>query len=169
MNLFIRKAEYGYEKIRKFKRESQGKLNREIPVICIEGNHDNPVYHSKRSWMKFLADLDLIILLQNELDKKNNKVTFSPYDLEKHYGGWIQIENVRIYGLPFYGSSTPHLFPLIYDAVKKEDSQFNILMMHFGVEGQDPSQKPGIGWSEGFNKLHERIDYLALGHYHKRV
>ncbi len=157
-----------YHIIRKFKRESQSKLNREIPVICIEGNHDNPVYHSRRSWMKFLADLELIILLSCDLDKKINKLTFNPYDFENHYGGMMQIENVRIYGLPFYGSSTPHLFPLIYDAMSKEDSHFNILMMHFGIEGEDPSNKPGIGWSEGFNKLHERVDYLALGHYHKQ-
>ncbi|KKK82044.1 hypothetical protein LCGC14_2807320, partial [marine sediment metagenome] len=54
--------------IRNFKTKSQEALNREIPLICIEGNHDTPIY-SKQSWMTFLADLDLIILLSGEYDK----------------------------------------------------------------------------------------------------
>jgi len=39
-------------------------------------------------------------------------------------------------------------------------------MMHFGIEGQD-KLKPGIDLSPNLIKLHDKIDYLALGHYHK--
>ena len=91
--------------IQNFKNESQEKLNRKIPLICIEGNHDNPIY-SKRSWMTFLADLDLIILLSGNFDKNKRTIIFEPYDYGKHRGGMIQIKDFKIYGLPFYGSST---------------------------------------------------------------
>ena len=152
--------------IQNFKNESQEKLNRKIPLICIEGNHDNPIY-SKRSWMTFLADLDLIILLSGNFDKNKRTITFEPYDYGKHRGGMIQIKDFKIYGLHFYGSSTRYLFDPIINAIDKDDSVFNILMMHFGIEGEDPS-KPGIEFSEKFQKLHEKVDYMALGHFHKK-
>lgn len=151
--------------IQNFKNESQEKLNRKIPLICIEGNHDNPIY-SKRSWMTFLADLDLIILLSGNFDKNKRTIIFEPYDYGKHRGGMIQIKDFKIYGLPFYGSSTRYLFEPIINAINKDNSVFNILMMHFGIEGEDTS-KPGIEYTENFKKLHEKVDYLALGHFHK--
>ena len=53
--------------IRDFKERSIKNLEREIPLICIEGNHDNPIY-TTNSWMSFLADLNLIILLSGEYE-----------------------------------------------------------------------------------------------------
>lgn len=151
--------------IRNFKIRSQETLNREIPLICIEGNHDNPIY-SRQSWMTFLADLDLIILLSGEYDKYKKTISFEPYDPKTRRGGMIQIKNINIYGVSFYGSSTGYLFQPIIESIKEDPSKLNVLMMHFGVEGQDPS-KPGIGLSESFKKLHSKVDYLALGHYHR--
>ena len=151
--------------IRDFKDRSSKELNREIPIICIEGNHDNPIY-TTNSWMSFLADLNLIILLAGEYDKLNKDLTFQPYSISNHRGGMIQIKDAVIYGLPYYGSFTKHLFPAIYKAIPKKDDKFKILMMHFGIEGQDKS-KPGIELTPNLKKLHDKIDYLALGHYHK--
>ncbi|KKN31379.1 hypothetical protein LCGC14_0824590 [marine sediment metagenome] len=151
--------------IRNFKTKSQKALNHEIPLICIEGNHDNPIY-SRQSWMTFLADLDLIILLSGEYDKYKKTISFDPYDPKTRRGGMIQINNVNIYGVSFYGSSTVHLFQPIVEAITVDSSKLNVLMMHFGVDGQDQS-KPGIKLSDPFNNLHSKVDYLALGHYHK--
>ncbi|TFF93337.1 MAG: DNA repair exonuclease, partial [Promethearchaeota archaeon] len=152
--------------IRDFKKKSKETLNRAIPLICIEGNHDNPIY-STRSWMTFLADLELIILLAGEYNKETQEIIFSPYDKKSRRGGVITVNNIHIYGLPFYGSSTTHLFDSIKQAIQKEDSTLNILMMHFGIQGQDKS-KPGIKLSDNLKKLHEKVDYLALGHFHKQ-
>ncbi|MHA1669485.1 MAG: metallophosphoesterase family protein [Promethearchaeota archaeon] len=151
--------------IRDFKERSSLKLKREIPMICIEGNHDNPIY-TTNSWMSFLADLNLIILLAGNYDKENKLLTFQPYSTSNHRGGMFQIKDTIIYGLPYYGSFTKHLFHAIYQAISKKNNKFNILMMHFGVEGQDKS-KPGIELTPNLKKLHDKIDYLALGHYHK--
>jgi len=151
--------------IQNFKAKSQEALNHEIPLICIEGNHDTPIY-SRQSWMTFLADLDLIILLSGEYDKNKKTMSFEPYNPVTRRGGMIQIKNINIYGVSFYGSSTIHLIPPITDAIKVEPLKLNVLMMHFGIQGQDPS-KPGIELSNAFKKLHTRVDYLALGHYHR--
>ncbi len=151
--------------IRDFKKRSSSELNKEIPIVCIEGNHDNPVYKTN-SWMSFLADLDLIILLAGDYDKDSKKLSFQQYSTSNHRGGMVQIKDAIIYGLPYYGSFTKHMFPAIYQAIPKKEDKFNILMMHFGIEGQDKS-KPGIELTPNLKKLHDKINYLALGHYHK--
>jgi len=152
--------------IQNFKDKCFEKLNRNIPLICIEGNHDNPIY-SVHSWMSFLAELDLIVLLAGEYDKESKTFRFDEYSDKTHRGGMIEINDMRIYGLPFFGSFTSQLFPAIKNAIPKIESKFNLLMMHFGIEGQDKI-KTGVKLSPSLMKLHENVDYLALGHYHKQ-
>ena len=82
--------------LRNFKKKTQQILNIEIPIICIEGNHDNPIY-SRQSWMTFLADLDLIILLSGTFNRNTKDVRFEPYDIKNHRGGMIKIKNANIY------------------------------------------------------------------------
>ncbi|MHA1146820.1 MAG: metallophosphoesterase family protein [Promethearchaeota archaeon] len=151
--------------IQDFKKKSKSSLNREIPIICIEGNHDNPIY-STQSWMTFLADLDLILLLNGQYNQYEKRIIFEPFDKKKNRGGVIKVNGTRIYGLPFFGSSTAHLFEYIYESIETNSSELIILMMHFGIDGYD-SSKPGIEISDSLKKIHEKVDYLALGHYHK--
>ncbi|MBD3193630.1 MAG: hypothetical protein GF317_01140 [Candidatus Lokiarchaeota archaeon] len=150
--------------IQNFNQKAKEVLQRKIPIICIEGNHDNPIY-SNQSWMTFLADLGLIVLLSGTYDKNNEKMSFDPYNESDHRGGMIEIDGINIYGIPFYGSSSSYLFEPIYHSIKENKSNCNILMMHFGIEGYDTT-KPGIKITKEFEKLHRKIDYLALGHYH---
>lgn len=152
--------------ITNFKEKSIETLKRPINIICIEGNHDANLF-SKQSWMSFLADLDLIILLSGIHNKTDNTVHFEPYNHETHRGGMIQIKNIKIYGFPYFGNSITRLFQPINETIKKDDKVGNILMLHLGIAGQDPSQ-PGIEITENLSKLHETIDYLALGHFHKK-
>ncbi len=151
--------------IANFKNACLKTLNRIIPIICIEGNHDNPLY-SNKSWMSFLAELDLIILLSGSYDSNSKKFIFTPYSEKTHQGGMIKIKGTCIYGIPYYGSYTSKLFPAIKNAITSNNDTYNILMMHFGLEGQDKT-KQGINISNSLNELHEKIDYLALGHFHK--
>jgi len=152
--------------ITNFKKKSVEELNRPIHLICIEGNHDANLF-SKQSWMTFLADLDLIILLSGNHNKSDNTVHFEPYNHETHRGGMIQIKNVKIYGFPYFGNSITRLFGSFYEAIEKDDKIGNVLMLHFGIRGQVPSQ-PGIEITQELKRLHEKIDYLALGHFHKK-
>ena len=83
--------------IQNFKKECLKKLERKIPLICIEGNHDNPLSSSK-SWMSFLADLNLIILLEGYYDISSQSIIFPPYSEKTHRGGFIKIKDCCIYG-----------------------------------------------------------------------
>jgi DNA repair exonuclease SbcCD nuclease subunit len=150
--------------LNKFKKESSKLLKREIPIICIEGNHENPLF-SDLTWLKLLADLDLIVLLSGVYDRKKNKIRFDEYSFKDHSGGKITIKDCNIYGLNYFGSATGDLLPLLPTAIPKGKNKFNILMMHFGIADYD-EKKTGINFSPTLEDLHRSVDYLALGHFH---
>jgi DNA repair protein SbcD/Mre11 len=152
--------------IKAFQVQSQSKLEREIPLICIEGNHENPFF-TDHTWLRLLADLGLIILLSGTYDNKNNSITFEEYDSHTHIGGKIRIDKTVIYGLSYFGSSTSELFPLLSNAIGKSEKEFSILMMHFGINEYD-ERKTGIEFSPKLQELNKMVDYLALGHFHNQ-
>lgn len=143
-----------------------------IPVIAIEGNHDirkfsRGVKLPKRgqSWLKLIASLGLLILLDADLNVLSREM-YKPYDFKLKIGGKIQIKNVVIYGNRYIGQTPREFLPKIHEGIKKESGCFNILLQHFGIEGQ-MENVPGIALSE-IELLKERVDYLALGHFHKQ-
>lgn len=152
--------------IQSFQLESKKKISREIPIICIEGNHENPFY-TDYTWLKILAELDLLILLSGTYDSKNEKIVFDEYSSISHSGGKITIGNCAIYGMSYFGSATSDLFPLLLNTISKNDNQFSILMMHFGITLYD-ERKAGIDLTTSLSQLHGVTDYLALGHFHKQ-
>jgi DNA repair exonuclease SbcCD nuclease subunit len=147
-----------------FKSVSNEKLHREIPILCIEGNHENPLF-SDLTWLKLLADLDLIILLSGTYDRDKNEIKFNEYSFTTHSGGKINLNGCNIYGLNYFGSATSDILPLLNNAISSEKNEFNILMMHFGIADYD-QKKTGIKFSPALERLHKSIDYLALGHFH---
>ncbi len=151
--------------IRDFQIKCQETIERVIPIICIEGNHETPFF-SEHTWLKLLADLDLIILLSGTYDYHSNSIKFANFSPRDHIGGKIEIKNAVIYGMSYFGSSTPELYPLIRKEIQEND-KFIILMMHFGINGQD-KRKKGYDLTENLQDLHKKVDYLALGHFHKQ-
>ncbi|TFF89636.1 MAG: DNA repair exonuclease [Promethearchaeota archaeon] len=147
-----------------FKDESIEQLKREIPLICIEGNHENPLF-SDLTWLKLLADLELIVLLTGVYDRKKNEIYFEEYSSLNHSGGKITVNDCNIYGLNYFGSATGDLLPLIKNAIPKRENDFNILMMHFGIADYD-EKKTGLTFSPVLEEMHQSVDYLALGHFH---
>ncbi|KKM72496.1 hypothetical protein LCGC14_1419910, partial [marine sediment metagenome] len=116
--------------------------NGEIPIIAIEGNHDIRRYTFTRklvkrgqSWLKLIANLDLIILLDANLDSHPTEV-FKYYDHDLKKGGKIQIKDVAIYGIRYIGQEPVEYLLKIKDAIEKKDGVFNILLQHYGIEGQ---------------------------------
>ena len=156
-----------YQMVTQFKLNSMEKLNRDIPIIAIEGNHDKSNYFAKRSWLKFLAELKLIILLNPKYNNEEGLFDFVPYSENKKSPGMIRIKDTCIYGVPYYGAMTKKFFPYIYESLPDNSDTFDILMMHFGISGQ-VKDKPGIEISEDLRKLHNKVNYLALGHFHKQ-
>ena len=143
-----------------------------ILIIAIEGNHDirkfsRGVRFEKRgqSWLKLLNSLGLIILLDADLDADYEEI-FKPYNFAIKIGGKIQIKDVVVYGSRYLGERPISSLPKIRRAIDNDRGLFNVLLQHFGIEGQ-MDNVPGIKLEE-IQLLKHRIDYLALGHYHKQ-
>ncbi|MFW9897307.1 MAG: exonuclease SbcCD subunit D, partial [Candidatus Thorarchaeota archaeon] len=152
--------------------EFKENTNEKIPIIAIEGNHDIRKFSfglklikRGQSWLKLLSNLGLLLLLDANLDAPSDKV-FQYYDPILRKGGRIQIKNVMIHGIRYIGQEPVEHLPKIRDSIKKEKEVFNILLQHYGIEGQ-MENVPGVKL-EVINQLKEHVDYLALGHFHRQ-
>ncbi len=141
-----------------------------IPIISIEGNHDIRKFaggvrlpRRGQSWLKLIANLGLIILLDGDIDAPLEKM-FPLYNYETKKGGKIQVKNTMIYGTRYLGQKPEEILPKIRGAITKDDGLFHILLQHYGIEGQ-MKNVPGVDLRK-VQFLKDRVDYLALGHYH---
>jgi DNA repair exonuclease SbcCD nuclease subunit len=152
-------------------RDFKEKTKNSTPVIAIEGNHDirkfsKGVRFSKRgqSWLKFIANLDLVILLDANIDQ-NPEEMFQLYNFETRKGGKVRIRNVMIYGIRYLGQTMGmEQFRRISSGIDPNDGLFHILIQHYGIKGQ-MKNVPGVNYLN-LNPLKDRVNYLALGHYH---
>src|SRR5579859_6386268 len=79
-----------------------------IPVLAVEGNHDAQHIYKNLSWMEFLCDQDLLILL-NMYKAPNGYKSLVPFDQDTRRGSWTDVAGARIYGLKYYGASTARI------------------------------------------------------------
>jgi len=146
--------------------------NGSILIIAIEGNHDIRKFsrgirfeQRGQSWLKLLNSLGLIILLDANLEASPEEI-FSLYNFQTKMGGRLQVKNVMIYGTRYLGENPISILSKIRKGIINNNGLFNILMQHFGIEGQ-MENIPGVKL-EDIQHLRHRIDYLALGHFHKQ-
>ena len=149
-----------------FKTKTDGR----ILIIAIEGNHDIRKFsrgvrfsHRGQSWLKFLVRLGLIVLLDADINAPPEEM-FKPYNFRVRKGGKIQVKNVVIYGTRYLKEKPEDYLLTLKEGIIKDDGNFHILLQHFGIEGQ-MEQVPGVNY-ERIKHLKERVNYLALGHYH---
>lgn len=136
-----------------------------IPVVAVMGNHDRPRYRDRYSWLDFLAERDYLLLLKPAFAETG--IDLVP--CEGSEGGYVDTDGVRIYGLPYLGSSTRKVLEELPEALAKQDMEeieFTVLMGHFGLEGEMPGVPGGLPHNH-VAPLTEFVDYLALGHWHK--
>lgn len=134
-----------------------------IPVIAIEGNHDVQHHHKNLSWMEFLGDQNLLTLLNVS---RSDSGLFTPVPFDEGRGTWVDVAGARIYGVKYYGAATARVLEQISGDV--EATPFTILAVHAGMEGQVPHMHGGLTRPQ-VNVLRPQVDYLALGHVHKRL
>lgn len=137
-----------------------------IPVIAIEGNHDNCPYGTKTSWLRYLSDWGLLKLLEPDA----GEAMYAPWDEETKRGGYIDLDcGVRILGSNWYGAAAPKAIEQIAAAIATlpagPDSQ--ILLFHHGLEGQIARYSGALRYSDLLPLKDAGIDYLGLGHIHK--
>lgn len=137
-----------------------------IPVVAIEGNHDQKHTDSPFSWLRSLAQWGLIILLEPDIFEK--RMMYRPWDPAGRTGGYIDIGSVRIFGSHWYGASGNWAIPMLTDSIleNKRLGAFHVLMLHTDVEGHQMHPLPALSLAS-LKELKRAVDYIALGHTHK--
>jgi DNA repair exonuclease SbcCD nuclease subunit len=137
-----------------------------IPVVVIEGNHDQREVMQKASWLRSLSDWGFIRLLEPEYEE--GRIVFTPWDEDRRRGSFIDLDGVRIFGSTWYGTTTGRMLPLLIDEMRRHHSQqhYNVMMLHTDVEGQQNRPIPALPVAK-LSELKSVVNYLALGHTHK--
>jgi DNA repair exonuclease SbcCD nuclease subunit len=91
-----------------------------------------------------------------------------PFDRETGLGSFVDIAGARIYGMKYHGAATARRLDEIQDQIEQGQGGYTIMMLHAGLEGQVPHLHGGLTRGQ-IEPLRERVDYLALGHIHKRL
>ena len=134
-----------------------------IPVVTIEGNHDQRHTDSEYSWLRSLANWNLLYLL--EPTNEGGRIVYTPWDDGR--GGYIDIGRARIFGSHWYGASANWAIPLLTSAIKEthREGAFHILMLHTDVEGHQTHPLPALSLA-ALSELKSVTDYVGLGHTH---
>lgn len=134
-----------------------------IPVVTIEGNHDQKHNDSEFSWLRSLANWNLLYLL--EPTNEEGRISYKPWDEGK--GGYIDIGRARIFGSHWYGASANWAIPMLTEALKenRREGAFHILMLHTDVEGHQTHPIPALSIS-ALKELKSVTEYVGLGHTH---
>ncbi|MGB3786902.1 MAG: metallophosphoesterase, partial [Phormidesmis sp.] len=141
----------------------------DIPVLAIEGNHDNAPYGTNSSWLRYLSDWGLIKLLEPG-DTNSGEPFYLPWDEDRQRGGYIDLDcGVRVLGSSWYGAAAPRAIEQIaaaMDELPKAEGP-SILLFHHGLEGQIARYSGALRYGEVLPLKKAGVDYLALGHIHK--
>ena len=134
-----------------------------IPVVTIEGNHDQKHNDSEYSWLRSLANWNLVHLL--EPNNNEEGVVYEPW--AEGVGGYIDIGRARIFGSHWYGASANWAIPMLTKAIaqNRREGAFHILLLHTDVEGHQTHPIPALSIA-ALKVLKSVTDYVGLGHTH---
>lgn len=140
-----------------------------IPVITIEGNHDQKHNDTEYSWLRSLENWHLLHILEPR--NVDGKFVYDEWNYDsEHYirGGFIDIGKARIFGSAWYGASANWAIPMLTEAMKQNmrDDAFQILLLHTDVEGHQTHPIPALSIAN-LKELKSVTNYVALGHTHK--
>lgn len=141
----------------------------EIPVLAIEGNHDNRPYGVKTSWLRYLAEHDYLILLEPDEGETDTQM-FQPWDAARKSGGYIDLAcGVRVVGSRWYGATAPQAIQQLAIGLQHLPSgpDYTVMMFHHGLEGQIARYAGALRYGDLLPLKEAGVDYLAMGHIHK--
>lgn len=140
-----------------------------IPVFAIEGNHDNRPYGTPTSWLKYLSEWGLLMLLEPN-EGRSGEPLLTPWDATKRSGSYVDLDcGVRIIGSHWYGATAPRAIEKLAEAVTQlpPASGSTILMFHHGLEGHIARYAGALRYADVLPLKQAGVNYLALGHIHK--
>ncbi|MEM9264111.1 MAG: metallophosphoesterase [Cyanobacteria bacterium P01_F01_bin.13] len=137
-----------------------------IPVIAIEGNHDNCPYGTKTSWLRYLSDWGLLKLLE----PGQGETPYSPWNDEAKRGGYIDLDcGVRVLGSSWYGAAAPKAIEQLANAMAElpPGPSSTVFLFHHGLEGQIARYSGALRYGDLLPLKAAGVNYLGLGHIHK--
>lgn len=146
-----------------------------IPVVTIEGNHDQKHTDNEFSWLRSLSKWGLLTLLEptkqlpdESAPARTVEFVYEPWNETSRTGGYIDIGRARIFGSDWYGASGNWAIPMLTRAIKqnRRESAFHILMLHTDVEGHQVHPIPALSM-DALRELRSAVEYVGLGHTHK--
>ncbi len=140
-----------------------------IPVLAIEGNHDNRPYGTKTSWLRYLSDWGSLKLLEPG-DLAAGEPFYAPWNEDTRRGGYIDLPcGIRVLGSYWYGATAPKAIEQIAAAIQvlPPSPGRTVLMFHHGLEGQIARYQGALRYADLLPLKDVGVDYLALGHIHK--
>ncbi|MCK8827821.1 metallophosphoesterase family protein [Natroniella acetigena] len=144
----------------------------EIPIIGVQGNHDAKLYKDDLHWLEYLHARGKFILLEANLT--GDGPIFSEHDFDEpgEASGYVEFEGVRIFGLQYLGQRIKGSLSQVAEGIKEVnrkqgEAELTILLGHFGIEGHIPGMNGGVAVND-LEPLEEIVDYLGLGHVHKK-
>ncbi|SNR61831.1 metallophosphoesterase family protein [Halorubrum vacuolatum] len=152
----------------------------DVPVLVSRGNHDENLTPRDVTWLNYLHQRGHIVFLKADLSADPDTVRFEPYDREDpgNYAGFYDIESeafdgpVRVFGLQWRGAKTDRALQQVANGIRTANElhgepAFTMLLAHFGMEDEVPTLGGTVTHAE-LRDVKEVVDYLALGHIHKR-
>lgn len=140
-----------------------------IPVLAIEGNHDNRPYGVNTSWLRYLADYGYLKLLEPQ-PGDSGEFEFVPWSDSAKKGAYIDLPcGVRAIGSRWYGSAAPQAIASLADSIRDlpPGPETTVMMFHHGLEGQIARYAGALRYDELLPLKKAGVDYLGLGHIHK--
>jgi len=140
-----------------------------IPVLVVEGNHDQRESASKFSWLRSFSQWGFIKLLEPYWDE-GGSIRLEPWDPERGTGSYIDIADARVFGSTWYGTTIGQTLPVLGAAIhqNRRAGATNIVLLHCDIEGQLNRPIPAaLSTSRLHTDLRDAVDYIALGHTHK--
>ena len=130
------------------------------PVLVVEGNHDSTYFRERFSWIDYLQARNLVINLKPSFE--GGEIVIEEWDGES--GAYVDLGEARVYGLKYYGMLTERILGSYLPMIKRDG--FTVFMSHFGLEGY--MNIYGCINSQILYRYDSKIDYVALGHIHKK-
>jgi exonuclease SbcD len=152
----------------------------EVPVLVSRGNHDENLTPRDVTWLNYLHQRGHIVFLQAELNADPETAWFNPCDPDEpgQSAGFydIAVEGldgpVRVFGLQWRGAKTGQALQQVANGIQETNEMhgepaWTVLLAHFGMEDEVPTLGGTVTHGE-LRDVKDVVDYLALGHIHKR-
>ncbi|THE64880.1 metallophosphoesterase [Salinadaptatus halalkaliphilus] len=152
----------------------------DVPVLVSRGNHDENLTPRDVTWLNYLHQRGQVVFLKADLNANPDMARFEPYDPDDpgEYAGFYDIETaecegpVRVFGLQWRGAKTGQALQQVANGIQAANDEYGepawtVLLAHFGIEDEVPTLGGTVTHGE-LRDVKDVVDYLALGHIHKR-